>query len=188
MGTCLNPSLISYPEPIECLLFKPLGDFFQHFHEFGSESKSPELGGHRERGDVTVPLLTSHGSLRLPHDCVKPSPKYWCFIIYANKSTHHIQTRSALVPDQQVMLKTGYTQQQTLLSMDSYSYTYLFLEKVETDRQLYFQLLPQILTIAHQLPTRSLCYDEVLRPVSEVLQVKWDSILGVKGQGNSALM
>lgn len=72
---------VCLPSPIEYMLFKPLRDFFQHFHEFGSESKSPELGGHWQRSDVTVPLFTSHGSLRLPHDCTKPPQKYEYFII-----------------------------------------------------------------------------------------------------------
>ncbi len=37
------------------------------------------------------------------------------------------------------------------------------------------------LTVAHQLTTRSLSNDEVLRPVSQVLEVKRDPILEVKG-------
>lgn len=45
--------------------------------------------------------------------------------------------------------------------------------------------LSEILTIAHQFPTWSLSDDEVLRPVSEVLQVKWDSILNIRGQRNA---
>lgn len=38
------------------------------------------------------------------------------------------------------------------------------------------------LTVAHQFTTRSLSNNEVLRPVSQVLQVKWDPILEVRGQ------
>lgn len=48
---------------------KPLWDFLQHLHEFGGEAESSELGGDRQSGDVAVPLLPGHGSLRLPHDC-----------------------------------------------------------------------------------------------------------------------
>lgn len=37
------------------------------------------------------------------------------------------------------------------------------------------------LTVAHQFSSRSLSNNKVLRPVSEVLQVKRDPILEVKG-------
>lgn len=46
----------------------PLWNFLQHLHEFCGEAESSELGGDRKGCDVTVPLLPSHRSLRLPHD------------------------------------------------------------------------------------------------------------------------
>lgn len=51
--------------------YEPLWDLLQHFHEFSGQAKPSELRGHGQSGDVAVPLLASHRSLRLPHNCKK---------------------------------------------------------------------------------------------------------------------
>lgn len=47
----------------------PLWDLLQHLHQFGGQAQSPELGGDGQSSHMTMPLLTSHWSLCLPHDC-----------------------------------------------------------------------------------------------------------------------
>ncbi|KAG7220572.1 hypothetical protein INR49_018009 [Caranx melampygus] len=101
-----------------------------HLHEFGSEAESPEFRSDGQGGDVAVPLLTSHRSLRLPHDCKR-----------TDEAAERDETSNPERADE--------------------------------------------LTVAHQFTTRSLGHDEVLGPVSQVLQVKWDPILRVKGQRNN---